>query len=493
MRSASPRWEIVRGEAFKLLQQLRADSVDAVVTDPPAGIGFMGKDWDDYRRTHNPADVGRKNTFGRLSRVAPEVGRARDGFLAMLTPIMSETLRVLKPGGHALVWALPRTSHWTASSIEEAGFEVRDVVMHLFGTGFPKSLNVGDGRGTALKPAAEHWILARKRLDGTVAANVLRYGTGALNIDGCRIEVKDTVAPFGTSVKSVGGMNNTTERREPFEQHALGRWPANITLDEHAAELLDAQTGILKSGSAPGGLKRNNDKFRNTYAAFRGQSVEEDPTYGDAGGASRFFYVAKPTRAERDIGGVKNTHPTVKSIALMRWLCRLITPPNGLVLDPFSGSGSTGLAALEEGFSFLGFEREEEYVEIARRRIGSRGFSVSSVFQDVAGSSVSVSASPPVTLLDHPISKYIAPYAASRPSCDFIYLPKQFRDLALGVVTNCPSCGVAIHPFVPTLADPTAEQWLAYALACPGCVETEAVKVHVEQVRTSFACRRVDR
>jgi DNA modification methylase len=388
------------GDAAHVGQVLGPSSIDAIVTDPPAGIGFMGREWDE--------DKG-----------------GRDEWIAWLSDVMRNAMHVLKPGGHVLIWALPRTSHWTMTAVENAGFEIRDVIVHLFGTGFPKSLDVSKaidaslgtmglrqvirpgaksgaapdantygsglnvgfqpreltlpasdaartwhGWGTALKPAAEHWILARKPLEGTVAANVQTWGTGGLNINACRI---------GDEV--------------------VGRWPANVTLDEHTAEMLDAQSGILTSGANP--ARRGYTTTRNTYKdTFAGQASCLPARGEDKGGASRFFYVAKPNRAERNagcndlpiritnmekppgtkgaespragvnrMGAAPNHHPTVKSIALMRWLCRLITPPGGAVLDLFAGSGSTGVAALAEGFEFIGVERDPDYVTIACARL----------------------------------------------------------------------------------------------------------------------------
>jgi site-specific DNA-methyltransferase (adenine-specific) len=535
------------------LPSLPDASVDAVVTDPPAGIEFMGKAWD--------TDKG-----------------GRDQWIAWLASVMRECLRVLKPGGHALVWALPRTSHWTATAVEDAGFEIRDVVVHLNGQGFPKSLDVfkaltkgcscgafaeaearvrnlrdgvhaevpdravkgeavqprvlrrvasenavgahevdradrqagvdgfepslirgEDGRraepgmegrrdaqapqgklrgralrpvpsaacvdvesgrlrdgasprdgaapwsdtdedggrpssgpqpveqlarqlavvcdkwgaqacggcraavsrsgwGTALKPAAEHWILARKPLDGTVANCVIKHGTGALNIDGCRIGTgKDKIGGgcAGVSALHEGGIT----RRTPVD-FSKGRWPANVTLDEDAAAALDLQAGKLTSG-APGRRRANHASV--AYGKGIGFAGQMQGGYADSGGASRFFYVAKASRAEKDAGldhlpvnsggeatgrkdgaaglaspragagrtgTARNTHPTVKSVALMRWLVRLITPPGGLVLDPFTGSGSTGVAALAEGCRFLGIEREAAYADLAAARLG---------------------------------------------------------------------------------------------------------------------------
>jgi len=432
------------GDAAHVGDILAPNSVDAIVTDPPAGIGFMGREWD--------RDKG-----------------GRDEWVAWLADVMRKALHVLKPGGHALVWALPRTSHWTATALEDAGFEVRDIVTHLFGSGFPKSLNVskaiddaagaqrvvvGPGKyanrgrrtdnqvygqatpshlevetlpatdaarewagwGTALKPAAEHWILCRKPLSGTVAANVLEWRTGALNIDGCRIplpEGESIRAPQSNPANRVGAVGSewlATDDTESFQEaqrasiertNRLGRWPTNVTLDERAAKLLDAQSGVLTSGANP--TRRGPTKTRNTYKdTFTGQEACNAARGEDSGGASRFYYVAKPSRAERDAGcdelplrsggeatgrtdgsaglsspragagrggNVRNHHPTVKSLALMRWLCRLVTPPGGAVLDPFAGSGSTGVAALAEGFEFVGVEQDPDYAEIASARL----------------------------------------------------------------------------------------------------------------------------
>ena len=378
--SFTPEWHIAHGDCLQILQQLSDCCIDAIVTDPPAGIGFMNKEWD--------KDKG-----------------GRDQWIAWLSEIMRECLRVLKPGGHALVWAIPRTSHWTATAIENAGFEVRDRVSHFFGSGFPKSLNIGNGRGTALKPACEDWWLARKPLDGTVAANVLEHGTGALSIDACRIGYQNDAdranAVPGTTPATQNGSGQTHGKmtRTAFVRPE-GRWPANVILDEDAARELDEQSGMLKSGSIALHHKRTTSKTKNTYGE---RAAPPEERQGDSGGASRFFYVAKPSTREREAGlnhlpkksagelvdreegsagmsnpragagrtsgGRANHHPTVKPIALMRYLCRLITPPGGVVLDPFCGSGTTGIGAVLEGFNFLGIEREAEYITIANARI----------------------------------------------------------------------------------------------------------------------------
>lgn len=386
---------IANQDALAYLRTLPDSSVDALVTDPPAGIGFMGKEWD--------KDKG-----------------GRDHWVAWLAEIMREALRVLKPGAHGLVWALPRTSHWTATALEDAGFEVRDRVTHLFGTGFPKSLDVSkaidkaagaerevigktrggveaggkygcsaldedqkwhnvtapateaarqwDGWGTALKPAAEDWWLVRKPLIGTVAANVQEWGTGAINVDGCRIGTTVETWPRSRSYApgqiQPGGKGLTQKTGDI----PAGRWPANVTLDEEAAAVLDAQAGESKSS---GGAGPNSGKL-GYHGGGSGNVGSSAGGFGDSGGASRFFYVAKPSTAERSAGlpaGDRSTHPTVKSIALMRWLVRLITPPGGTVLDCFVGSGTTGCACVLEGFRFVGCEQDSEFAALAEARI----------------------------------------------------------------------------------------------------------------------------
>lgn len=599
-------WTLVNADCVEHMRSMPDNSVDAVVTDPPAGIAFMGKDWD--------GDKG-----------------GRDQWIAWLAGVMGEALRIMKPGAHALVWSIPRTSHWTGMALDDAGFEVRDCVYHLFGSGFPKSMDVSkaidaaagakrdrvveirgvsgslsgprinvidagqpvtaeakqwDGWGTAVKPAAECWWLVRKPLIGTIASNVLTYGTGALNIDACRIEgaAKQWSAPRG------GIWKTDSEAKAELVDNLNGRWPSNVILSEEAAAELDAQSGTRKSGKMKAGTQRST-RQGNALGTMP-QSTLHD-TYGDEGGASRFFFVVsgdeqcqskkrvntaetslmqnatedasvqshargniacaqgthsasmietqsasnntsvidigtiqstgsaflqesgqtkptetvnharsveqkkqigtmmtmthqtpsggcaesatstitqsclehgdlgcqfvycpKPSRRERDAGcedlqaktggdacdreegiaalnsprtgagrtgGARNAHPTVKSITLMRYLCRLITPPDvlvceqcenhaeadprstpeageeadnvpvlrgkaegigscphcggplsrrpGIVLDPFTGSGTTGCAAVLEGFNYIGIEREAEYIEIAKRRI----------------------------------------------------------------------------------------------------------------------------
>jgi DNA modification methylase len=360
------KYVLLHGDCIERLKQIPDASIDSIVTDPPYELGFMGKKWDATGIAYSVA-------------------------------LWTEALRVLKPGGHLLAFGGTRTYHRMTCAIEDAGFEVRDCLQWLYGTGFPKSLNIGDGRGTALKPANEPIVLARKPLVGTVAANVLAHGTGALNVDACRIgtskDVPASPASYsfgGNGIYSGGGQRMGTGLRSD-----IGRWPANVLLDEEAARLLDEQSGTLISGSRAAGVRKG--------LGFQGADGDGGPAItGSIGGASRFFYVAKASRKERDLGcdhlppksageatdredgsdglnspragagrtgGARNGHPTVKPVQLMRYLVRMVTPPGGVVLDPFTGSGTTGIAAIQEGFHFVGVEREDEYVSIARARI----------------------------------------------------------------------------------------------------------------------------
>jgi hypothetical protein len=373
-------WEVIEADCVEAMVGMDEASVDAIVTDPPYGLEFMGKAWDRVPQEWHVAWA-------------------------------HGALRVLKPGGHLLAFGGTRTHHRLVCAVEDAGFEIRDSLMWLYGSGFPKSHNLkGDweGWGTALKPAHEPIVVARKPLIGTVAANVLEHGTGALNVDGCRIgterKPKPTVStgrwPANVVLSHAEGCVCVGERRvrsvgtgAGAESNAsgikhgtgsgatyLGRKASAAHYGEDGMEAveawecapgcpvaeLDAQSGERVSGTAVGGFHRRSNKTANCYGHFVGERTEGDVTYGDAGGASRFFYCAKASRKER---GVTNKHPTVKPIALMCWLVRLVTPPGGTVLDPFAGSGTTGIATLREGFNFIGIEREPEYAEIARARI----------------------------------------------------------------------------------------------------------------------------
>ena len=289
--------ELHHGDCLNVLARMPSHSVAAIIADPPYGLSFMGKGWD-YQ--------------------VPSV------------EIWGQCLRVLKPGGHLLAFAGTRTQHRMCVNIEDAGFEIRDMIAWVYGSGFPKSHNVGDGWGTALKPALEPITVARKPFKGTVANNVLTHGTGAINIDGCR----------------VGGDD--------------GRWPANLIHDGS-----DEVTELFPHCDGKVGMRGNTGQGNSIYGKFNHQ---EDRKKGvtDSGSAARFFYCAKANKKDREDG---NTHPTVKPTDLMAYLCRLVTPPGGVILDPFMGSGSTGKAAMREGFSFIGIEREAEYFVIAKARL----------------------------------------------------------------------------------------------------------------------------
>jgi DNA modification methylase len=339
---------LILGDCLEQLKNIASNSVHAIVTDPPYGISFMGKRWD--------YDV-------------PSV------------EVWRECLRVLKPGGHALIACGTRTQHRMVVNIEEAGFEIRDVVTWLYGSGFPKSHNVKEGDfkgwGTALKPACEFWTLARKPLEGTVVQNIEKYGVGALNIDGCRVstggEVVWKVPPSGKQASSLmvydkpgTGSDSMFKNKGDREGTPLGRWPANLILDEEAAAMLDEQSGGVSRFFYAAKASKSE---RNAGCEHLQQ--KQKTFQGDGQKPTRLANQSERERGERspEISPAANHHPTVKPIKLMAYLCRLITPPAGTVLDPFMGSGSTGVAAIKEGFEFIGIEREPEYLRIAKARI----------------------------------------------------------------------------------------------------------------------------
>ena len=282
--------------------------------------------------------------------------------------------RVLKPGGHIAAFGGTRTWHRLAVAIEDAGFEMRDSLAWLYGSGFPKSHNVGkststdewDGWGTALKPAFEPIVFARKPLaEKTVARNVLTHGTGAINIDACRATplTEAEVARSGKSTNGgiFGGFSPVDWKRDGAP--ASGRWPANVLLDQHAAGWVDEQSGITQSPASTG---RGAGGQNGMYSPIGGQGTVPAP--GDKGGASRFFYTAKAPKRERpNVDGIQ--HPTVKPLAIMEWLINLITPPDGVLLDPFVGSGTTLEAARKLGFKSIGIEAEEAYLPLIDQRL----------------------------------------------------------------------------------------------------------------------------
>lgn len=445
---------LILGDCRQVLAGMDSNSVDAIVTDPPYGIGFMGREWDAFG---GPLGIDHNRTTQRSGsmQAGKSYNRSLPGnrsFQIWCEEWAAECLRVLKPGGYLVAFGGPRTFHRLTCGIEDAGFEIRDCLMWLFGSGFPKSLDVSkaldkaagaeravvgrrtdraatpkqdirggrliggangaydgsaitapatdlarqwDGWGTALKPAWEPIILARKPLIGTVAANVTAHSTGAINVDGCRIDLTGEQPPTGSGDRRNGLIyaqdeyTRTKMANGGNQTPASGRWPANVILDDAAAAALDEVAGTLRARGNIGPSKGGGGLYGH------GQTLNAFGA-GDAGGPSRFFYTAKSSRFERnagldglpesrvhppsgddrvwDIPGSRSTpranhHPTVKPISLMRWLCRLVTPPGGLVVDIFADSGTTGCAAVLEGFQFVGVEREPEYLEIARRRI----------------------------------------------------------------------------------------------------------------------------
>jgi site-specific DNA-methyltransferase (adenine-specific) len=296
--------------------------------------------------------------------------------------IWKECLRVLKPGGHLISFAGSRTYHRMAVNIEDAGFEIRDQIMWVYGSGFPKSHNISkaidkmittsstkeakqwDGWGTALKPAHEPIVMARKPLsEKTVAKNVLKWGTGGINIDDCRVEGRERTE-YGLS-KSVRTKNNTYSKPNPSADFdaTKGRFPANFIHDD-SKEVTEGFPQTTKAGNKKESIL--NKQAKNVYGKYKGE-IRNPKISGDIGGsASRFFYCAKASKKDRDEG---NKHPTVKPTELMKYLVRLVSPPKGIVLDPFMGSGSTGKACVIENFNFIGIEKEKEYFDISKERI----------------------------------------------------------------------------------------------------------------------------
>jgi len=367
--------EIIEGDSRHILATLAESSIDSVVTDPPYALLSINKRFANSMRTES-TELTAAGPYYRTGKGF--MGKKWDTGETAFDPLFwREVLRVLKPGGHLLAFGGTRSYHRLAVAVEDAGFEIRDQIGWLYGSGFPKSHNQGNGWGTALKPAWEPIVLARKPLIGTVAANVLGHGTGAINIDGCRIETSENLnggAYSGnirqraerTSVDTLDGSVPLSRLNRGIGDYSqpTGRWPANVIHDgseEVLAAFPEAPGQMAKA--AEGGDRR---KDQNVYGAMARGSNGAEPRE-DSGSAARFFYCAKASKADREDG---NTHPTVKPTALMRYLCRLVTPKGGTVLDPFMGSGSTGKAAALEGFNFIGIEREAEYAAIARARLG---------------------------------------------------------------------------------------------------------------------------
>lgn len=400
---AMKRWlnQCHLGDCLEVMRQMPDNCVDSIVTDPPYGIRFMGKSWDgaDIEKTFREAntDAASRDKTGRAAAAGkydlrPDANKA---FQYWTEQWAAEALRVLKPGGYLLCFASTRTYHRMATGVEDAGFEIRDQLGWMFGSGFPKSHN-GEWGGTALKPAWEPICMARKPLIGTVEVNWREHGTGALNIDGCRIEGESTLREKAAGPGQFPHEDDAWEPKAVTVGSDVGRWPANL-IHDGSAEVVAlfpqsaGQQGDVR-GTEPSGVTNG------IYGDFAGRVASS--ARNDAGSAARFFYCAKASSEDRNEGmygftpkqqdegrkagnpggdnprnrGVherKNHHPTVKPTDLMRYLCRLVTPLGGIVLDPFMGSGSTGRAAVLEGFQYIGCERDAGYIEIARARIDS--------------------------------------------------------------------------------------------------------------------------
>ena len=357
---------ILVGDMRERLRDLPDASVDSCVTDPPYHLTSIVKRFSAADAA--PAKVGATGAYARASRGF--MGQTWDGGDVAFQPeTWAEVLRVLKPGAHVVAFSHARTYHRMVCAIEDAGFEVRDQLAWIYGSGFPKSHNLDgewEGWGSALKPAWEPICLARKPLVGTIAGNVLAHGTGALNIDGCR-----TPAP-GEEITNhdhgresgVGVVYGAYAGIEPHQKpgQALGRWPANLIhdgCDEVVAAFPVTSAGGFPAARGKGGISTSGCSGQVGLVARA----------TDAGSAARFFYSAKAAKEDRGDG---NTHPTVKPVDLMRWLCRLVTPPGGTALDPFAGSGSTLVAADMEQFDAIGVELSPDYAAIAERRVRDR-------------------------------------------------------------------------------------------------------------------------
>jgi len=465
---------IFHGDCLDVMRDREPNSIDAIITDPPYGIRFMGKAWDgadieamvnDREKYSTDPDPRAGVRGGHRSRAA-QAGKynrslsANQAFQIWSQTWAIEALRVAKPGAHLVAFGGPRTYHRLASAIEDAGWEIRDCIMWIFGSGFPKSLDVGKaidkaagaervqtgkvkcvtgnqshgsaamhdntglgksnagpqiametlpvtddakhwaGWGTALKPAYEPILIARKPLDGTVAQNVLKWGTGAMNIDGCRIGGKWTGSASRQNQDMTGGSyaGGHGKKDGPMtHQHALGRWPANLIHDgsEEVIEAFPVAPGQIadakidpsgrKTQNIYGAMKRGHEaSANNDNAGGVGFKMKPGARRLDAGSSARFFYTAKASPLDRgheewdslplfgDLAGeFKNIHPTVKPLALMRYLIQLVSREGHVILDPFAGSGTTLLAAQDLGREAIGIEQEHEYCQIAKRRLGS--------------------------------------------------------------------------------------------------------------------------
>jgi DNA modification methylase len=354
--------QVVSGDCLEILGGLPANRFDALVTDPPAGIAFMGKEWDKFGRSRmRDGEAAKAAASGRggktvqpfgyssapsLSQDQKQLAKVRGLFLDFLTPRLAECLRVCRPGAVGLVWALPRTSHWTALAIEEAGWVIQDRIAHLFGTGFPKGKHL-------LKPACEDWWLCRKP------------GPLWLGVEECRVGTNAGWSyPNGRGGKGCFDQPGLSQNLKVPMKATAGRWPANLVLDEEAARLLDEQAGERRTHA--GTYRNATTPNANGWGTMCNGRPGRVTSTGDSGGPSRFFYCSKASKKDR---GPDNKHPTVKSTALMAWLVKLACPEGGVVLDPFCGTASTGVACMRTGRKFYGVESDLESVVMARRRL----------------------------------------------------------------------------------------------------------------------------
>ena len=351
---------LLNNDCLVAMQKLIDDGVqvDSIVTDPPYHLQSIVDRFG--KKGSAPAKHGTDGAFARASKGF--MGQEWDGGdIAFRQETWELALKLLKPGGHLLAFSASRNYHRMAVAVEDAGFEIRDQLMWLYGSGFPKSHNLGDGWGTALKPAHEPIVMARKFIEGTNKNNKDKYGTGGINIDGCRVSLDGETPPSG-SAKRVYKSNQYTEEKIYGDNKTTpetGRFPANVMHDGSEEVMSEfAKYGERKSCTSP-------SKATPEGKIFKGKRNQGNLPM-DSGTAARFFYCPKTSKNER---GEDNTHPTVKPQELMKYLCRLVTPKGGTVLDPFMGSGSTGMACKDEGFDFIGIEKEKEYFAIAEKRI----------------------------------------------------------------------------------------------------------------------------
>jgi DNA modification methylase len=389
---------IINGDCLQVMKTYPHNHFSGIVTDPPYGIHFMGKDWDKFKKTAQSEETKHKFVKGRFKKriggMNTEAGgyddSRNDEFEEFMYRFSIEALRICKPGAFILMCGAPRRFHRQVCGLEDAGWIIRDCISWLYGSGFPKSHNHFGipGFGTALKPAWEPIIMAMKPCEGTFAQNAEKWSQAGINIEASRIGNESRINPPASNTDpKLWRMNQGGDSRA-----CMGRWPSNLILDEIAGEILDAQSGTLKSGA----LKPYNSRSVGYEGGWG--SHRDVNSASNSGGASRFFYCPKASSAERnrgceelsDIVGkrtldggemltgsgnkrsdcMKNSHPTVKPIKLMEYLVRLIAPPkDAIILDPFAGSGTTLLACQNLGIACTGIEMNADYCEIAKARL----------------------------------------------------------------------------------------------------------------------------